>query len=163
MIFNFNLHYSDCHKNRNRKLSINHKLAFSNTLSVGRCMYIYLILHIHLYKYNSKIVLQFSFVLFPPLPCLLFPICSSSDKYCFVFSFIFIYIQMELKHSACLRLWLTMKRAHCSNRPSLCPPLSCCLPCAIYFHLCVSIYENSTYFGLEQTSSFHIISPFRCR
>lgn len=121
MIFNFNLHYSDCHKNRNRKLSINHKLAFSNTLSGERCMYIYLILHIHLYKYNSKIVLQFFFVLFPPLPCLLFPNCSWSDKYCFVFIFIFIYIQMELKHSACLRLWLTMKRAHCSNRPSLSP------------------------------------------
>lgn len=30
------------------------------------CIYIYLILHIQLYKYNSKIVLQFSFVLFPP-------------------------------------------------------------------------------------------------
>lgn len=85
----------------------------------------------YIFIYINTIVKSFcSFPLFffPPLPCLLFPICSSSDKYCFVFIFIFIYIQMELKHSACLRLWLTMKRAHCSNRPSLCPLfLSCCL------------------------------------
>lgn len=80
MTFNFNLHYSDCHKNRNHKLSINHKLEFSSTLAVYIVYYIFNYINI-IVKSFCSLPLFF----FPPMPCLFFSNCASSDKYCFYF------------------------------------------------------------------------------
>lgn len=122
MFFNFNLHNTVIAikiETANFQLITNWHLVIP---SQSRDVCTYILYYIFIYINTIvKSFCSFPLFFFPPLPCLLFPNCSSSDKYCFVFIFIFIYIQMELKHSACLRLWLTMKRAHCSNRPSLCP------------------------------------------
>lgn len=119
--------------------------------------------------------MQFSFVLFSPLlPRLFFSICASSDKYCFVFFLFYFYFYLYSNGTEAQRVPSTLiddetSALHQSSVPPPSPYLllsghSVSLALSTSTCVCVDIQNfNSTYLGLEQTLSFHITSPFRCR
>lgn len=127
MIFNFNLHYSDCHKNRNRKLSINHKLTFSNSLSVERCMYVHIS---YIFIYINTIVKSFC-----SFPLFFFPLCHVScspsalrviNIVLFLFLFLFIFKWNWSTARAFDSDWRWNERTAAIGRPSA-PSFACCL------------------------------------
>lgn len=113
--------------------------------------------------------MQFSFVLFSPLlPRLFFSICASSDKYCFVFFVLFLFLFVFKWNWSTARAFDSDWRWNERTAPIVCTspiPLfvavwSFCLPCAIYFHLCVCRYTKFQLYILGLGTDFKLSHYF---